>query len=387
MGNITFRDVPPQLQATPPQPAYAKVESGTPAQQHMLDWINAYAYQPTPGMGYVVSSNPRYNSLSAGSNSVTWLRGDTNNFAPLASPGDPDGNYTLSFSFETPVGAASSCGRVLFNGMHASEARSPQYFSANQFVSDKQYYSDLFGDYRCQSGPSFGHPNPTGVPCGNNSDYVCQAGATGSHPFTTGSACGTADACQAGPSGAYPFGTETVCGTFPTDCDTSTGLTSEELALEYQLFQVTACALGGLPPPPPPPPPPALATATFTRDFYASCDPGLKLVWQAFNWDASLPDGTAIQYYAASSNDEATLPAAVSAAPATVPIGSATVTTLAPYWGTDAHTVDWHLHNDPPGPPQFSDAWLRVYMVFEPTATSSPTLYDWQQLYDCVPDQ
>ena len=297
-------------------PAFAKISNTTTPQQHMYDWLNQWASLPVPGPGFIVSQEPRDNSLDLGSASTEWLRGDADNF-PATPPHHhhhhANGDYTLSFSFETPLGAATTCGRVLFNGMHASESRSP---------------IDPF----------------TGV----------------------------------------------VYGGFPHDCDKTSPLTPEETALEYQLFQVTACALGGRPPPPPPPPPPALASATFTRDFYGHCDPGLKLVWQAFNWDADIPVATSIQYYAATTDEAhypAGLPATVTSAPATVPIGSGTMTTLAPQWGTDENTVDWHLKNEAPGPPQVSLDWLRVYMVFQPTATTAPTLYDWQQLYDCVPDQ
>jgi hypothetical protein len=32
-----------------------------------------------------------------------------------------------------------------------------------------------------------------------------------------------------------------------------------------------------------------------------------------------------------------------------------------------------------------SASWLRIYMTFNPTATTSPALTSWRQVYDCVP--
>ena len=300
---------------TPTQAANGRVQNTKPAQQKMYEWLghNAADNWDPPftgdGTGWLESDNPRHDAVQPGTSSTEWIRGETSN----DWVGDPGGNYSLSFSFETPYGASTTCGRVLQNGMHASQIRAP--------------------------------------------------------------------------GGENPY------GDFPGSCVTDgIGLSPEEMALEYQLFQLTACALGGAPPPASPPPPPPLMAATFTRDFHGVCLPGYRVVWQAFNWDADLPPGTTIAYFAATASDgpdggEPDLPAMVSLPPATVPIGIATMTTLAPSWGTDAHTVDWHLQNEPPGPAQQSQDWLRVYMVLEPTATTAPTLYDWQQLYDCVPDQ
>ncbi len=298
-----------------PPPMHGHVLDTSPAQQKMHDWLGAHAASPfiysASGVGWVDTQQPRYDTISAGTATTEWIRGE---FYDLDWLLDPGGDMSLSFSFETPVGGPA-CGRVLFNDMHASSTRTAS------------------------------------------------------------------------------VGANTVVGDFPTGCFVSgIDLTPEEKALEYQFFQLTACALGGAPPPPPPPPPPALMSVTFTRDFHAECPAGTKLVWQAFNWEADLPAGTSLEYFAATAPDNPDggapdLPATVTAAPATVPIGTASVTTLAPYWGTDANTVDWHLQHEPPGPQQVSQAWLRVYMVLVPTATQSPTLYDWQQLYDCQPDQ
>jgi hypothetical protein len=74
-----------------------------------------------------------------------------------------------------------------------------------------------------------------------------------------------------------------------------------------------------------------------------------------------------------------------------VSIGSATTNTPASKYDTDMHTVSWHLANatTPPADENYvSQAWLRVYMTFNPDmggGNPSPGLRRWAQTYDCVP--
>jgi hypothetical protein len=175
---------------------------------------------------------------------------------------------------------------------------------------------------------------------------------------------------------------------FPTDCDLTAGLTAEEKALEYQLFQLTACQLGGPPPPPPPPPPTPLApSVTFTRDYEAVCPPSTRVVWRFFLWQASVPAGTSIGFRAATADTQAALPGAppVPGLPTTVAIGTATTDTTPPgAWDSDAKTVDDHLRTDP-SPPQVSKPWLRVYITLNTNTVVAPTLWQWRQVFDCVP--
>jgi hypothetical protein len=181
-------------------------------------------------------------------------------------------------------------------------------------------------------------------------------------------------------SGVYPF---TTASAFPSSCTLGFPLTPEEIALEYQFFQLTAC-LGTSAVPPPPPP----GAATFTRDFQAVCEAGTCPVWQAFEWQSTIPTGSSIAFRAATAMTESSLPPSPpGAAPVTVPIADATTTVLSPNWDTDTDTVAWHLANEPPGPSQNSEAWLRVYMTLNPSAYDAPILWGWQQLYDCTPCQ
>ena len=291
---------------TPPgDPAQGLVGNSPGPQQDFYNWLAVWApYSPGPGVGYLESQEPRSDALMQSAATTEWVRGSSTNSWPGA------GDYALSFSFETPLGAASTCGRVMYNGMHVSQSRA------------------------------------------HNSPYVFN----GSEQF-------------------------------PQNCDLSFPLTAEEKALEYQFFQLTACALGGAPATVPPPPPMLVAT-TFYRDFKAVCDVGFAPVWQIFTWDALAPLGTNILFRAASAPADVDggpglLPPPPPAGdPVTVSIGDVATTPLPP-----PHTVDYYLQHPTTGAPQTSQDYLRVYMTFQPLGLLSPVLLGWQQFYDCVPDQ
>jgi len=169
-------------------------------------------------------------------------------------------------------------------------------------------------------------------------------------------------------------------GAFPAECTLTPGLTSEELALEYQFFQVTACNLGvsqGIPPPPPPPPPPAVTPQTFTRVFSASCAPGFSVQWGFFEWQSVIPNGTSVVFTAQTSSS------GTGGWGVPVPIGTATATTAPMTWMATASSVSADL--TAASPPQTSQAWIQVNMTFNPQGAASPVLNGWQQLYDCIP--
>jgi hypothetical protein len=174
-------------------------------------------------------------------------------------------------------------------------------------------------------------------------------------------------------SGGSPSGKQ-----FPGNCSLAAALGAEEKALEYQFFRLTSCQ-GPAPSP--------LVSQTFVRDYQGVCAVGEQVTWRLFSWQATVPTGTNIAFRAATATTQGALPASPpGAAPTTVPIGSATVTTTpAGTWFSDANTVDWHLKNEPPGPAQTSKSWLRVYMTLNPAGGSSPTLTTWRQEYSCVP--
>jgi fibro-slime domain-containing protein len=131
---------------------------------------------------------------------------------------------------------------------------------------------------------------------------------------------------------------------------------------------------------------------TLTRDFEAVCPVGNSPVWQLFRWKAIAPVGTSIAFRAATADSVAALPAPPpAAAPTTVPIGTADATNSPVggpiVWNYDTVPgpipvpVSKHLQVEGLGTK--SQRWLRVYMTF----TGQATLFEWQQLYDCVPSE
>ena len=279
----------------------------TPTEVVFRDWLANVGASIDYGAGFARVDTPKKMALNpTAGQTVQWVRGESN-----SSPGkwatNPNGDYALSYSFETPVRAATTCGRVIYNGMHVSEQR-----------------------------------------------------IKGGKPATNKK--------------------------FPADCDLTFGLTPEEKTLEYQLFQLTACAIGGEPPPPDPPPPPPLPSVTYVRDYQAVCPAGNRVEWNYFYWQSTIPTGTSIKFAAATADTQAALPPAPPAGPpTTVNIGTANATVLSPSWARDADTVATHLLKDSPGPKTKSKDWLRVYMTFQPTGSTPPILNAWRQAYDCVP--
>ena len=291
-----------------------KVNATSTTQQLMRDWLANVGGSSDWGSGWMRTDEPWRHALNPAGSTTEWLRGlSTYTSGGNQWTGTPAGNFSLSFSYETPLTAqpAPACavgsgGRVIYNGMHVAQARLP--------------------------------------------------------------------------GSAYPSSSTT----FPTACQLTAGLSSEEYALMYQFFQLTACALGGAPPPAVPPPPPPLPTGiVFARDYQAMCTPGTKPVWQLFQWQASVPAGTSIAFRAATAAVATDLPEAPpGAAPATANIGIASTTTST--WTSDADTVDTSLLGDTG---DASARFLRVYMTFNTTATTSPVLQSWRQLYDCIPTE
>lgn len=212
--------------------------------------------------------------------------------------------------------------------------------------------NDWAGDPTGNYSLSFGFLTPAGTTatCGRviyNGMHVSQSRATGAYPYTTASQ-------------------------FPASCSLAAALSPEELALEYQFFQLTACT--GAPTPTTP-----LVPETFTRDFEAECAPSTRVQWRFFEWQATIPAGTSIAFTAQTAATEA----ALSGQPS-VGAGTASFTTTT--WSSDANDITWHLANDVT-PGLLSQEWLRITMAFDPTPAVSPVLLDWRQMYDCAPTE
>jgi hypothetical protein len=328
--------------ANPSNTAYlGKVAPGgsaTTPQQNFQTWLTTFgAYA---GGGVSTPQPVVTEALNPSATGFEWLRGaDTSGSSDWVS--HPSGNFNLVYSFDTsdagvvPTllgdgGAGSGCGRMISSNMHVDTARSGSGTSAGTFPTE------------------------------------CNLGALGGSPVTGGF------------------------------------LSPNEAAFEYLMFVLSSCAVGGAPiaqsSPPPPPAPPALPPGiSYTRDFHAVCPNSTLPVWQLFNWQAVVPAGTSIDFTAQVAPDLAGAPG--SYAPSTpFSIGSATSSTTA--WTTQQYaqppltagpaacTLDQHLTggNGCPGPGNSSSQeWLRITMTFNTAGALSPTLTNWEQLFDCVP--
>jgi hypothetical protein len=160
-----------------------------------------------------------------------------------------------------------------------------------------------------------------------------------------------------------------LSGSFPTECPTG-GLTSQEKAAEFLLFDLGAC-LTNLPPPPP-----AYFPATLTRDYEGQCPAGESVVWRFFDWETVTPSDSNIVFNAATADTQAGLATATPVAY----LGTASGAPITTWTGTD---VSQALAPNP------SRQWLRVTIKLNPSSDQlqAPTLTAWRQQYDCAPSQ
>jgi hypothetical protein len=134
----------------------------------------------------------------------------------------------------------------------------------------------------------------------------------------------------------------------------------------------------------------AYTTATTTRDYVASCPTGTQPAWRHFEWQATTPTGTSVEFRVQTSPDPMTTayaPASPGRLLGTAQVATMPVSASGPgTWYRASQTVDQVLASSPALP---SWNYLRVRMIFNPNGTGSaaPTLHQWRQIYDCLPAQ
>jgi hypothetical protein len=119
----------------------------------------------------------------------------------------------------------------------------------------------------------------------------------------------------------------------------------------------------------------------FTRDYDTVCAEGLHREWRFFEWQATIPTGTSIDFAVQTKSL-----AGDTYGPTTpLSIGSATTTTPASTWHRGSLPVDDVLA----AAGLESKRYLRVIMTFRPNTagTLAPTLHAWRQIVDCVPEE
>jgi hypothetical protein len=165
---------------------------------------------------------------------------------------------------------------------------------------------------------------------------------------------------------------------FPLTCRNG-DLSAQEKALEFMLFDLTACVS------PdswvPPAPTTVYNPVTFVQDFVSTCGQGQRPAWREFDWQDSIPSTASIVFEAQTANTVAELATAQ-----IVPVATDDATTVLPAW--DVALLDTTTGGVLRGasPPVISKNILRMTITLNPTSDkkASPTLMQWKVEYDCV---
>jgi hypothetical protein len=139
----------------------------------------------------------------------------------------------------------------------------------------------------------------------------------------------------------------------------------------------------------PPPPTMTYMQQTLTRDFTATCPRGTQPKWRFFEWQATVPASSSIDFSVqvkqASGSYAPSTPLLVNTAtPAT---GTGPGVWYGGLISASNKTVDQVLSNASLA----SSPDIRITMTFKPNAmavppaAASPTLHEWRQIFDCMP--
>jgi hypothetical protein len=209
-----------------------------------------------------------------------------------------------------------------------------------------------------------------------------------------GAACGSDDDCcnATGPAATHECRIVATTPTLSRTCQAKSSCSNigSACTTTAQCCSGTCPVGGGVCFIAPLPMAPAYTTATTTRDYVANCPTGTQPAWRHFEWQATTPTGTSIEFRVQTSPDPMTTayaPASPGRLVGTAQIAMAPISASGPgTWYRGSQTVDQVLAVAPSLP---SWNYLRVTMRFNPNGTGSaaPTLHQWRQIYDCLPAQ
>jgi hypothetical protein len=219
----------------------------------------------------------------------------------------------------------------------------------------------------------------TSETCVGGTPGTCQKACTADADCTKGTCVGgqcvgcysSADCSASGATCSGSLGTCTPSSMFPQSCKQG-NLSAQEAALEFMLFDLTACVSpdSGQPPVPPV----SLNPATFTLDFSGMCPAGQTITWRSIEWQSAIPSSASIVFKAQTADDLASFATAQS-------VTVATATSSTPLGGWDMGLINFSSAS----PAIASKNNLRVTVTLNPTSdkVSSPSLSQWRVLYDC----
>jgi hypothetical protein len=249
-------------------------------------------------------------------------------------------------------------------------------------------------DASCKAGTS-----GTCAPNSCTTNGQCAATSKGGQEQCSGGVCGGCNTSNDCPGSSKCVGATsgTCSGTssnFPYECTQGT-LDSQEAALEFMFFDLSACVTPNNQPPPGPPTPVTVYNpATFTVDFESSCPPGNIVRWRELDWQATIPATASIVFSAQTADAAADGGIPSYSGVQSVLLANATTTTPNLPTGWDSAIMDTSNVNNGGGtglfntavPPVSSKADLRITITLNPTSDqmAAPTLIQWQVKSDCI---
>jgi hypothetical protein len=128
-------------------------------------------------------------------------------------------------------------------------------------------------------------------------------------------------------------------------------------------------------------PSPVYEVQNLEREYTASCPYGTTAAWRFFEWQATIPTGSSIDFAVQTKQLATDTYGPVIA----LAMARATASTPAGRWERGPNTAGQVMSAASVTPGNY----LRVTMTFNPNATGSvaPTLLNWRQVFDCLPNQ